>query len=259
MTHNPIKITVATVTYNAVNVIDRTLASVAEQDYPCVEHIIVDGNSHDGTMAAFQRYQEHNSRADVRHEVNAVSEPDKGIYDAMNKALGMATGDYIVFLNAGDVFHSPDVLSRIAACAGEKPAVIYGNTDIVDGTGHFMRHRRLAPPARLSWHSFVHGMLVCHQAFFARRDIAVHTPYNLRYRFSADYDWCIRVMRKAARRKLGIKNAGIIVADYLNEGMTTQNHRRSLMERFNVMARHYGIVIAAAMHIWFIVRAAIKK
>ena len=259
MKHAPVKITVATVTYNAVNVIDRTLASVAEQDYPYVEHIIVDGNSHDGTLTAFQRYQEHNSRASVRHEVNAVSEPDKGIYDAMNKALGMATGEYIVFLNAGDVFHSPRVLSNIAACAVERPAVIYGNTDIVDNEGRFIRHRRLAPPARLSWRSFIHGMLVCHQSFFARCDIARHTHYNLKYHFSADYDWCIRIMRKAARRKSEIKNAGIIVANYLNEGMTTKNHRRSLMERFNVMAHHYGIVVAAAMHAWFIMRAAMKK
>ena len=177
----------------------------------------------------------------------------------MNKALAMATGDYIVFLNAGDVFHSPDVLTRIAAAAGGMPAVIYGNTDIVDGEGRFVRHRRLAPPRRLTWHSFLHGMLVCHQAFFARCDIARTTPYNLRYRFSADYDWCIRIMRTAARRKLPMKNAGIIVADYLDGGMTTQNHRRSLMERFRVMAHHYGIITAAAMHLWFVARAVVKK
>ena len=139
------------------------------------------------------------------------------------------------------------------------PAVIYGNTDIVDGEGRFVRHRRLAPPRRLTWHSFLHGMLVCHQAFFARCDIARTTPYNLRYRFSADYDWCIRIMRTAARRKLPMKNAGIIVADYLDGGMTTQNHRRSLMERFRVMAHHYGIITAAAMHLWFVARAVVKK
>ena len=259
MNHKPVKITVATVTYNAVGVLQRTLDSVAAQDYAHVEHLIIDGNSHDGTLALFQHYQENNSRAGVIHEVNAISEPDKGIYDAMNKALAMATGDYIVFLNAGDVFHSPDVLTRIAAAAGGMPAVIYGNTDIVDGEGRFVRHRRLAPPRRLTWHSFLHGMLVCHQAFFARCDIARTIPYNLRYRFSADYDWCIRIMRTAARRKLPMKNAGIIVADYLDGGMTTQNHRRSLMERFRVMAHHYGIITAAAMHLWFVARAVVKK
>ena len=87
MNHKPVKITVATVTYNAVSVLQRTLDSVAAQNYAHVEHLIIDGNSHDGTLALFQHYQANNSRAGVIHEVNAISEPDRGIYDAMNKAL----------------------------------------------------------------------------------------------------------------------------------------------------------------------------
>lgn len=255
----PVKITVATVTYNAVNVVERTLTSVATQDYPYVEHLIIDGNSHDGTLAIFQRYQEKNSRTNVPHEVNAISEPDKGIYDAMNKALKMATGDYVVFLNAGDTFHDSYVLSHIAHCAETNPAVIYGNTDIVAPDGTFIRHRRLTPPRELSWRSFLKGMLVCHQAFFVRCDIARNTYYNLRYRFSSDYDWCIRIMRIADRRKLEIKNAEIIISDYLDGGMTTQNHKRSLVERFRIMAIHYGIITTIFMHLWFIVRAIVKK
>lgn len=258
-TDSPVKITVATVTRNAAAELKRTLDSVASQDYAHVEHIIIDGNSQDDTLALFHHYQESNSRAAVRHEVSALSEPDKGIYDAMNKALAMATGGYIVFLNAGDTFHSPAVLSRIAAETHGSPAVIYGDTDIVDAEGNFIRRRRLAPPRRLSWRDFAHGMLVCHQSFFARCDLARATPYRLEYRFSADYDWCIRVMRAAARRKLAIRNAGITVSDYLEGGMTERNHRRSLMERFRIMSRHYGAVTAAAMHLWFVLRAVIKK
>lgn len=254
----PVKFTVATVTYNAAEVIKRTLDSVEEQDYPYVEHIIVDGNSHDGTIAEFMHYQERNAR-EARHEVYAVSEPDKGIYDAMNKALKMATGDFIVFLNAGDRFHSPDVLSRIAAHAGKDTGVVYGDTDIVDSDGRFLRHRRLSPPERLTSRSFLNGMLVCHQAFFASTEIAHKVNYNLRYRFSADYDWCIRIMRRAERMKRKLVNSGITVADYLDGGMTVKNHRKSLLERFMVMARRYGIIRATAMHVWFAVRAVIKK
>ena len=253
-----IKFTVATVTYNAAAVIKRTLDSVGEQDYPYVEHLVIDGNSHDGTVAEFLHYQERNAR-EARHEVNAVSEPDKGIYDAMNKALAMATGDFIIFLNAGDRFHSPDVLSRIAACADGDTGVISGDTDTVGPDGGFIRHRRLSPPRRLTSRSFLNGMLVCHQAFFARLSVAKKVNYNLRYRFSADYDWCIRVMRKAERAKLKLVNSGIVVADYLDGGMTVKNHRKSLMERFAVMARRYGIVRATAMHVWFVVRAVVKK
>lgn len=255
---NPIKFTVATVTYNAAAVIERTLRSVEEQDYPHVEHLIIDGNSHDGTLAAFMRYQERNSQHPI-HEVNAISESDRGIYDAMNKALNMATGDFIIFLNAGDTFHSPNTLSQVAAAATGNDGVIYGHTDIVDNDGNFLRHRRLAPPRRLTSRSFLNGMLVCHQAFFANMHIARNIKYNLRYRFSADYDWCIRVMRRAERRKMKLTNAQITVANYLDGGMTVKNHRKSLFERFRVMARRYGLIHATVMHLWFVLRAVIKK
>ena len=102
MARQPIKITVATVTYNAGKLIAKTISSVEQQDYAAVEHLIIDGNSTDDTLEQVHHYMERNSVAEVKHEVNCLSEPDDGIYDAMNKALAMATGRYIVFLNAGD-------------------------------------------------------------------------------------------------------------------------------------------------------------
>lgn len=133
MSEPPLKITVATVTYNAAALMERTIASVEEQNYRHVEHIIVDGNSEDSTLELIHHYQERNSVADIRHEIACLSEPDNGLYDAMNKAIDMATGHYIVFLNAGDRFHSPDTLSLIAsAAATARPAVVYGDTHLVD-------------------------------------------------------------------------------------------------------------------------------
>lgn len=263
MSEPPLKITVATVTYNAGPLVARTMQSVGQQDYPHVEHVIVDGNSQDETLAHLHHYQERNSIAAVPHEINCVSEPDKGLYDAMNKALDMATGDYIVFLNAGDKFHSPTVLSEVAKAAqgggGALPAVVYGDTDIVDGGGNFLRRRRLSPPPKLTWRSFRSGMLVCHQAFFARTDLARRNRYDLRYHYSADFDWCIRVMRQARREKLPLVNARLVVADYLSEGMTTQHHQASLRERFRIMARHYGWLTTLVVHGWFCLRSVIKK
>ena len=253
--HNHVhpKFSIITVTYNAGAVLEDTIQSVITQTYRNVEYIIVDGGSKDHTLDIINRYREH------IHTL--VSEPDKGLYDAMNKGIRLATGDYLCFLNAGDELHEDDTLQLMvhSITGTELPDVLYGETAIVDEEGHFLRMRRLSAPEDLNWKSFKDGMLVCHQAFFARCDIARTTPYNLRYRFSADYDWCIRIMRTAARRKLPMKNAGIIVADYLDGGMTTQNHRRSLMERFRVMAHHYGIITAAAMHLWFVARAVVKK
>ncbi len=262
MAEPPLKFTIATVTYNAGDLLGRTIASVESQDYPHVEHLIVDGNSQDKTLELVHRYQERNSVAAVRHEVACLSEPDRGLYDAMNKALDLATGDYILFLNAGDSFHTTDTLTRVAgqvASGSARPAVLYGHTDIVDGDGRFLRHRRLAPPERLTWRSFRHGMLVCHQAFFARTDLARLYPYDLRYRYSADFDWCVRVLHAAERHHLPVRNLHLVVADYLSEGMTTRHHRASLRERFRIMCRHYGLVVTLWQHAWFAVRQVLKR
>lgn len=256
------KITIITVTYNAEKTFARTAESVLAQTYPCVEHIIVDGASTDGTLSMAQDYMHRSYASGGGHDVRIVSEPDNGIYDAMNKGLRYATGDYVVFLNAGDSLHAAGTLQAVAAAArsdGAPPAVLYGDTDIVDGGGVFLRHRRLAPPREgLTWRSFRHGMLVCHQAFYALRDIAAATPFDCAYRFSADVDWCIRVMREAARRGLAIRYVGTVTADYANEGATSVHHLASLWERFRVMRHHYGTATAVAMHCWFVLRALVK-
>lgn len=101
-------------------------------------------------------------------------------------------------------------------------------------------------------------MLVCHQAFYARTDIARQLPYDLSYKYSADVDWCIRVMRVASQKGLPLKNAHAVLANYLQEGATTRHHRESLKERFHVMCRYYGTIPTVCMHLWFFIRNAIK-
>ena len=101
-------------------------------------------------------------------------------------------------------------------------------------------------------------MLVCHQAFYARTDIAQIVPYDLRYRFSADVDWCIRIMKEAEKESLALVNVHATIADYQREGQTTANHRASLLERFDIMSRHYGLFTAVIMHVWFVIRALFK-
>ena len=207
------------------------------------------------TVAIARRYQ-----AASRHEVIVQSEPDGGLYDAMNKGLQKATGDYVLFLNAGDRLHAADTLSMVAHATEDCEAgVIYGDTDIMDAEGNFLRHRRLSPPEKLKWQDFKKGMLVCHQAFFASVRLARECPYRMQFRYSADFDWCIRLMRLAEQRNFPLVNAHMVVADYLDGGMTVKNHRRSLLERLIIMSQHYGWVTTARMHLWFVVRAIIKK
>lgn len=241
------KFSIITVTYNAEDTLERTLQSVAQQTYPHIEHLIIDGASTDKTLEIAHRYP---------HAI-LHSEPDHGLYDAMNKGLRLATGDFLCFLNAGDTLHSNETLAHIAVAATPMTAVLYGDTHIVDADGHFLRNRRLTPPEHLTWRSFKEGMLVCHQAFYINRQIAL--PYDLQYRFSADFDWCIRCMKEGEQHGMANRNVKEPLADYLAEGMTTANHKASLRERFRIMAKHYGWLTAITQHIWFIFRVFVKK
>ena len=252
-----IKFTIVTCTFNAEHELQRTLDSVFHQSYADVEHLILDGLSHDRSVEMAQTYKQRSDEARTGHEVVVCSERDSGLYDAMNKGIARATGDYIVFLNAGDTFPSEATLEHIAHSIGDGealPGVIYGDTDIVNDEGRFLRHRRLQPPTKLTWRSFRNGMLVCHQAFYALTTLAKDNPYNLNYRFSADVDWCIRVMKEAERQHLTLKNVDEVVVNYLDGGMTEKNHRASLRERFSIMRRHYGLPLTLIMHVWFAVR-----
>ena len=240
---------IITVTYNAGKVLEDTILSVISQTYRNVEYIIVDGNSKDNTLEIIGNHSKHISKM--------VSEPDKGLYDAMNKGIRMATGDYLCFLNAGDKFHEKETLQKIAETLKDKdlPDVIYGETAIVDEDGNFLHMRRLSTPDRLNWKSFKQGMLVCHQAFLAKRELALKYPYDMQYRFSADFDWCIRIMKEANC----LHNTRLTLIDYLNEGMTTRNHKASLKERFRIMAKHYGWVSTILHHCWFVIRLILVR
>lgn len=251
-----INFTIITCTFNASKYIDRTLNSVRSQSYPHIEHFIIDGVSKDDTVKKAQTYA-----YDSRYPVIVKSEPDKGLYDAMNKGIQLAKGDYIIFLNAGDEFAEEDTLTSVAEQLKGKqlPGVIYGNTDIVDENGNFLRKRRLAPPETLSWRSFKHGMLVCHQSFYAKTEIAQKVPYNLNYKLSADVDWCIRIMKEAEQHGLALWNTHMTLSSYLEGGMSVKSHRASLKERFTIMSNHYGKLTTIGLHLWFVIRAVLKR
>ena len=239
---------IITATYNAGPTLGRTLESIDSQTFTDYEHIIVDGASRDNTLEIAGAHPSPRRRV--------VSEPDKGIYDAMNKGIGYTTGQYLIFLNAGDKFHDADTLKLLAdtITANNTPGIVYGQTNIVDNDGKNLGPRHLLAPDQLTLQSFADGMLVCHQAFVALRRIADF--YNLKYRFSADYDWCIRCLQHS-RKNVGLGDT--VVVDYLSEGVTTRNHKVSLRERFWIMAYYYGFIPTFLRHIRFIVRAWKRK
>ena len=237
-----ISFSIITCTFNAQDVLQRTLDSVAQQTYKNIEHLIIDGVSRDETLSMAHAYEAKINSSSEPYSIKIVSERDKGLYDAMNKAIQLASNDYIVFMNAGDTFKDIDTLKTIASSVKEGellPGVLYGDTDIVDMEGKFLRKRHLQTPQTLTSKSFKRGMLVCHQAFYALTSIAKNTPYDLQYRFSADVDWCIRIMKKSEEEHRALRNVNAIVANFLDGGLTTANHRASLKERFRVMCHHY--------------------
>ena len=234
---------IITITYNAGHTVGRTMASIDSQTCRDFEHLIIDGASSDDTLDIIA----HSPGAGQRR---LVSEPDKGLYDAMNKGVRMARGEYLIFLNAGDKFHAADTLGIIADCItrGNHPGIVYGQTDLVDDEGRYLDPRHLTAPAQLAFCDFARGMLVCHQAFVVRRDIA--PEYNLQWRYSADYEWCLRCLRNSSANVY----TGATLIDYLYEGLTTANRKRSLIERYKIMCKYYGYASTTLRHIGFAFR-----
>lgn len=241
-------ISIVTVCFNAETTIVPTLKSVKEQSETDYEHIIIDGASNDSTLRLIEEYK--SDRTVV------FSEPDKGIYHAMNKGLYKSNGKYVLFLNAGDTFASSETLSRFAEAIRQNPTadIFYGQTAIINSTGKILGPRHLTAPPRLNADSFKKGMLVCHQAFMVRHSIA--PEYDTKYRFSADFDWCIRCLKNS---KENIYLGSDAVAHYLNEGTTTLNHHKSLKERYKIMCRHYGAIPTILRHIQFAFRNVLYK
>ncbi len=190
-----VKISVVTVCYNAVASIEETIKSVVNQTYDNVEYIIIDGGSTDGTVEIIKRYAD--------KIAYWISESDKGIYDAMNKGIDLASGEYINFMNAGDKLFSPKTLEEIFMQKYYKANVVYGDAAFVY-RGFKLRHK----PRSLD--SLDYMFPLCHQSTFVKSHIMKIFHYDLKYKSSADYDLFYRLY------KLGeeFEYVPIIVAEY---------------------------------------------
>jgi glycosyltransferase involved in cell wall biosynthesis len=239
---------IVTVVYNGAALLPGTAESVLRQTYPHFEYILVDGGSKDGTVDLIRQY------AAKIPGLRWISEPDKGLYDAMNKGLRMATGDFVWFLNCGDHLHAPDTLEKTAAQAGPNTGVFYGDTMLVDDArrpqGLMSELSTRSLPEHLNKRHYLGGMRVVHQSFVAKRALAPeYLPDNL----CADYDWCIKILEKS-RENI---HTGLILTDYLMGGVSKQKHRKSLGDRFKVMRAHFGLLPALAAHGWIVLRAGL--
>jgi glycosyltransferase involved in cell wall biosynthesis len=228
-------LTIITITYNAERFLDRTLKSVENalsqiNDRTVLEYLIIDGKSTDSTLAIANRYSAFISKT--------VSEPDRGLYDAMNKGLALATGKYVWFLNAGDQIYDQNVLALLLPLLENDADVYFSDAMFVkdDGTEVGLRSK-FTPhqlPQNLKWQDFALGMKVCHQAFIAKKAVAPPYDYN---NLSADIDWEISCLKNSK----DVTHLSFILCRYLLGGISVTNHRRSLTDRFTVLRKHFGL------------------
>ena len=218
-------LTVITVVYNNVAHIERTIKSVINQTYPNIEYLIIDGNSNDGTLEIIEKHKEKVSKI--------ISEPDNGIYDAMNKGLKLAKGDYILFMNSGDEIYDHETVTNIFKDQAFAD-IYYGETEMIDENLKSQGQRRHKSPEQLSLNSFKYGMSVSHQAIYIKKSLT--KLYNPHYQLSADIDWILDAVGKAKT----IVNTKIYVAKYLMGGMSKQKHKQSLLERYQIFKKYYG-------------------
>ncbi|HZY40197.1 MAG TPA: glycosyltransferase family 2 protein [Mucilaginibacter sp.] len=226
-------LSVITVVYNNARDIERTILSVLTQTYFNIEYIIVDGASTDGTLKIINRYRNMISKI--------ISEKDEGIYDAMNKGLKAVTGDYVIFMNSGDEFYDNYTVEKVFA-SEPRADIYYGETEMINEEGESLGQRRHAAPEHFDWTGFRYGMSISHQAIYIRTALA--SAFDRRYKLSADIDWIIRAASKGDK----IVNVHQYVAKYLVGGMSKAKHRQSLVERFAIMRRYYGLFPTIANH-----------
>jgi glycosyltransferase involved in cell wall biosynthesis len=244
--HSP-KVSLITVTYNASRVLEPTIRSIISQTFTDYEYIIIDGGSTDGTVGIIKKYEPH-----IRYW---VSEPDKGLYDAMNKGLQAARGEYVWFMNAGDEVYEKETLTRLFL-QGEKEAdIYYGDALFFTQTGEITGLRSVVTPHKLphklNWRSLQHGMVVCHQSFIARKAIA--PPYDLSHPYCADVDWEIKCLKRARK----VVYTGMVLSRYLTGGFSKKNLYKSLLDRFAVLQSHYGTFTTLRSHLWITLRGAL--
>ena len=184
------KISIITITYNSAATLPRALESVRSQTYGDIEHIIVDGASTDGTKELIINYQLSiiNSQSP---KVRWISEPDNGIYNALNKGIAMATGDVIGFLHSDDVLYSPDSIGQIAAAFESSGAdVVYGDLEYRHGDKVVRRWRSNA----FRRGDLKYGWMPPHPTVYVRREVYRRVgPYDEWFRISADYDMILRI------------------------------------------------------------------
>jgi putative colanic acid biosynthesis glycosyltransferase len=235
-------VSVVTVNRNTRDSLTATIESVLSQTYAPLEFIIIDGASSDGSVEIMRQFA-----ADISY---SISEPDEGIYDAMNKGVRAATGEWIIFMNSGDLFHDHHAVADVFTQPHPDADLVYGNS-----LCRYQREQvdRLIPaepttvlPLRMN---------CSHQSLFARRDLLLQAPFSLNL-MAADYEFLLRMYAQCRR----FKHIDRVVGININEGISDVKRLRSLKQRAALATKH-GLMTPtrALLYICMAVQAAVGR
>ncbi|GAD79635.1 glycosyltransferase family 2 protein [Vibrio ezurae] len=222
--HESPLVSVITVVYNGEEFIEETLKSVSSQSYTNIQYIVVDGQSNDNTMSIISRFKNSVN--------NLISGPDTGIYNAMNKGIKLATGDYVNFLNAGDTFADSDTISKIFNRDLNEYNLIYGDIYAKEESG---KKRMIKAVDFTGDKSIVKGMKVCHQAIFYHKNI-LH-PYDESLVLKAEWKHLVEISRKSIFKPYKL---GFPVVNYSLGGLSAQRNKLNQQEYRKVFLELFG-------------------
>lgn len=223
-------VTVITIVFNGAEHLEETILSVLNQTYDNVEYILVDGGSLDGTLDIIRKYE---------HAIDYwVSEKDAGIYDAMNKGIGLATGEWINFMNAGDLFYENKTIDMVVHKSESDlgVALIYGDIERVSDRYMYLANvKKALSPVTIE--DFVMKMPICHQSMFFRLwSFKLMGLYNIRYKICADHDWLIKLILNGYR----LKYLSVCIASYNMDGVSSSSIFRRERERLDIALMHFN-------------------
>lgn len=248
------KISIITITYNAEKFLEKTILSVLQQSNHDFEYLIIDGNSKDSTVDIIKQYEQKISEGLFQgvenSQFNWISEPDQGLYDAMNKGILKSTGDFVWFVNAGDKIYSSETLQQIQELLDIESECdfIYGQSIMIDQEDREIGERHKIAPRVIHKKTFLQGLVVCHQSVLVRKNIV--PDYNLEYKIASDFDWVIKSIEKSVCQ-------GYIdqyLSKFMIAGVSSQQRVSAWKERFTIMKMHFGLL----QTLWAHLKIAIK-
>lgn len=239
---NKIKVSIITVVYNGISSIERTIRSVINQSYKNIEFIIIDGKSTDGTIEVIKSYSKY---------INYwISETDKGVYDAMNKALKHATGDFLIFINANDILYSNNVIENIVHKITDTSAVYYGNAISINNQGNEFVYRG----GRFDKYRLAKTN-ICHQTILYPKPIYKNYTYDTIYNLFADWNLNIRLFRKYKFTYLNLP-----IAQYDTNGISSSSNDLLFKKnQYSLVLKHLGIDCFLYIYIRKVLKSICRK